>query len=124
MSITPTQSKEKLTLEQFLQQYPDDGRYELVDGEIVKILSTRQHNDIADFLTKKFDREVDRLNLNYKVSGRIMVATLSKKGKEQGRFPDVSVVDLDVWRANRSAYSALREPLQLAIRSSINKLGR
>lgn len=115
MSITPTQSKEKLTLEQFLQQYPDDGRYELVDGEIVKILATRQHDDIADFLTKKFDRDADRLNLNYKVSGRIMIATLTKNGKEQGRFPDVSVVNLDIWRANRLAYSALREPLQLAV---------
>lgn len=115
MSITPTQSKEKLTLEQFLQQYPDDGRYELIDGEIVKILATRQHDDIADFLTKKFDRDADRLNLNYKVSGRIMIATLTKNGKEQGRFPDVSVVNLDIWRANRLAYSALREPLQLAV---------
>ncbi|OKH35837.1 hypothetical protein NIES2119_19030 [[Phormidium ambiguum] IAM M-71] len=115
MSITPTQSKEKLTLEQFLQQYPDDGRYELVDGEIVKILATRQHDDIADFIADLMKAEVNRLKLNYKVSDRIMVATLSKKGKEQGRFPDVSVVNLDIWRANRSAYSALREPLQLAV---------
>lgn len=115
MSITPTQSKPKLTLEQFLQQYPDDGRYELVDGEIMKILATRQHDDIADFIAEQLNKEVDRLNLNYKVSGRIMIATLSKKGKEQGRFPDVSVVNLDIWRANRSAYSALREPLQLAV---------
>jgi len=115
MTITPTQSKEKLTLEQFLQQYPDDGRYELVDGEIVKILATRQHDDIADFIADLMKAEVNRLKLNYKVSDRIMIATLSKKGKEQGRFPDVSVVNLDVWRANRSAYSALREPLQLAV---------
>jgi len=115
MTAISTQSKQKLTFEQFLAQYPDDGRYELVDGEIVKILATRQHDDIADFITEQFDREVDRLSLNYKVSGRIMVATLSKNGREQGRFPDVSVVSLDVWRSNRSAYSALREPLQLAV---------
>ncbi|MFB2972175.1 Uma2 family endonuclease [Aerosakkonema sp. BLCC-F183] len=115
MTAISTQSKQTLTFEQFLAQYPDDGRYELVDGEIVKILATRQHDDIADFLNKRFDREVDRLSLNYKVSGRIMIATLTKNGKEQGRFPDVSVVSLDVWRANRSAYSALREPLQLAV---------
>lgn len=59
--------------------------------------------------------EVNRLKLNYKVSDRIMIATLTKNGREQGRFPDVSVVNLDIWRANRSAYSALREPLQLAV---------
>ncbi len=115
MTAISTRSKPNLTFEQFIAQYPDDGRYELVDGEIVKILATRQHDDIADFLNKLFDREVDRLNLNYKVSGRIMIATLTKNGKEQGRFPDVSVVGLDIWRANRSAYSALREPLQLAV---------
>ena len=115
MSFTPTQSKQKLTFEQFLQQYPDDDRYELVDGEIVRILATRQHDDIADFIADLMKAEVNRLKLNYKVSDRIMIATLTKNGKEQGRFPDVSVVNLDIWRANRSAYSALREPLQLAV---------
>ncbi|MGA9380948.1 MAG: Uma2 family endonuclease [Phormidium sp.] len=115
MSLTPTQSKQKLTFEQFLQQYPDDGRYELVDGEIVRILATRQHDDIADFIADLMKAEVNRLKLNYKVSDRIMIATLTKNGKEQGRFPDVSVVNLDIWRANRLAYSALREPLQLAV---------
>lgn len=35
MTAISTQSKQKLTFEQFLAQYPDDGRYELVDGEIV-----------------------------------------------------------------------------------------
>ncbi len=98
-----------------MEQYPDDGRYELVSGEIVRILATRQHEDIAYFIAKQLDREVDRLGLNYKVSGRIMVATLTPAGQEQGRNPDVSVVSLDVWRANRSAYSALREPLQMAV---------
>lgn len=115
MVVTSTQPKQKLTLEQFVEQYPDDGRYELVNGEIVRILATRQHEDIADFIAKQLDREVDRLGLNYKVSGRIMVATLTPAGQEQGRIPDVSVVSLDVWRANRSAYSALREPLQMAV---------
>jgi Uma2 family endonuclease len=81
----------------------------------VKILATRQHDDIADFLEDLMKSEVNRLNLNYKVSDRIMIATATKDGKEQGRFPDVSVVSLDIWRANRSAYSALRDPLQLAV---------
>lgn len=115
MTAISTQSKQNLTFEQFLAQYPDEGRYELVDGEIVKILATRQHVDIADFLADLMKDEVTRLNLNYKVSDRIMIATLTKNGKEQGRFPDVSIVSLDIWRANRSAYSALREPLQLAV---------
>jgi hypothetical protein len=30
-----TYTKQKLTFEQFLEQYPEEGFYELVDGEIV-----------------------------------------------------------------------------------------
>ena len=112
MTVTRSQP---LTLEQFLQQCPEDGRYELVNGELVRILATRQHEDVADFIAKRFDREVDRLGLNYKVSGRIVLATQTAAGVEQGRFPDVSVVDLEQWRANRRAYNALREPNQLAV---------
>jgi Uma2 family endonuclease len=81
----------------------------------VRILATRQHDDVADFIAKQLDKEVDRLSLNYKVSGRIVLATLTKDGKEQGRHPDVSVVSLELWRSNRFAYSALREPIQLAV---------
>ena len=115
MTAISTQSKQKLTFEQFIEYPLEDGRYELVNGEIVKILATRQHEDIADFLADLMKGEVTRLNLNYKVSDRIMIATTTKDGKEQGRFPDVSVVSLDIWRANRSAYSALRDRGQLAV---------
>jgi Uma2 family endonuclease len=115
MTATSTQSKQKLTFEKFIEYPLEDGRYELVNGEIVKILATRQHDDIADFLADLMKAEVNRLNLNYKVSGRIMIATTTKDGKEQGRFPDASVVSVDLWRSNRLAYSALRDPLQLAV---------
>jgi Uma2 family endonuclease len=115
MTPTTTQVKSKLTFEQFIEQYPEDGRYELVDGEIVRILATRQHEDIADFIAKQLDREVDQRGLNYKVSGRILLETVTKDGKQQGRQPDVSVIDRTVWRSNRSAYLAFREPIQLAV---------
>lgn len=115
MTPTTTQVKSKLTFEQFIEQYPEDGRYELVDGEIVRILATRQHEDIADFIAKQLDREVDQRGLNYKVSGRIVLETVIKDGKQQGRQPDVSVIDRTVWRSNRSAYLAFREPIQLAV---------
>lgn len=106
---------QKLTFDQFLEQYPEDGRYELVDGETVRILAARQHEDIADLIADAMKDEVKLRQLNYKVSDRIVLATQTKDGKEQGRNPDVSVVDLDLWRSNRLAYSALREPLQLAV---------
>ncbi len=66
MTPTISEPRQKLTFEQFLEQYPEDGRYELVDGEILRILATRQHDDVADFIAKQLDREVDRLSLNYR----------------------------------------------------------
>lgn len=114
--MTTTKPKQKLTFEQFLEQDVDEeGRYELVDGEIVRILPTRQHDNIADFLSRQFDREVERLNLNYRVSGRIIIRTFTQDGREQGRHPDVSVVDRTLWDSNLAAYTAFLEPLQLAV---------
>jgi Uma2 family endonuclease len=47
-----TQSCPHLTFEQFLDRCPTDGRYELVDGDVVRMLATRQHEDVADFIAK------------------------------------------------------------------------
>jgi Uma2 family endonuclease len=108
--------KKILTFDDFLHyDFPDEGRYELVQGEIVRILATRQHDNIAEFITDCFKAEVKRLVLNYRVSGRIMVRTFTQSNQEQGRVPDVSVVDRALWDANPSAYTAFTEPLQLAV---------
>ena len=116
MTTTRTQPKQMLSFEQFVKQLPDEeGRYELVNGEIVKILPIRLHEDVADFLIKQFDREVDRVPLNYRVSGRFMLRTLTPNGKEQGRHPDVTVVDKTIWESQPFAYSALTEPPQLVV---------
>jgi Uma2 family endonuclease len=112
-SVLPFQ--QHLTFEQFLEYCPEDGRYELIDEAIVRILATRPHEDVADFIQECFRDEVSRLQLNYKVSNRIVLATSKLDGTEQGRHPDVSVVDLDQWRSNRLAYTALREPIQLVV---------
>ncbi|MEG3876465.1 Uma2 family endonuclease [Microcoleus sp. herbarium7] len=116
MTAIRTQPKQMLSFEQFVKQLPDEeGRYELVNGEIVKILPIRLHEDVADFLIKQFDREVDRVPLNYRVSGRFMLRTLTPNGKEQGRHPDVTVVDKTLWQSQPFAYSALTEPPQLVV---------
>jgi len=116
MTLTTNQPKQKLSFEQFLLQLPDEeGRYELVEGEIVRILPTRKHDSIAELISDSFKAEVRCLKLNYWVSGRIMVRTLTSDSKEQGRQPDVSVVDKTLWDSNPAAYSAFIEPLQLAV---------
>jgi len=109
-----TYTKQKLTFAQFLEQCPS-GLYELVDGEIVEVHATRNHNDVADFTADSFNHEIRRINLNYVVTNTALIRTITANGTEQGRKPDVSVIDKDTWRSNRSAYSALEEPIQLAI---------
>lgn len=105
----------KFSLETFIQDCPTEGRYEFINGEIVRILATRQHDNVADFIAKKLDREIDRLALSYRVSGRISIITTLSEGQEQSRNPDVSVVAKATWNANLLSYRPLREPLQLAI---------
>ncbi|MEA5619862.1 Uma2 family endonuclease [Cronbergia sp. UHCC 0137] len=111
-----TLTKTRLTFKDFLNyDFPEEGRYELVNGEIMRIQATRKHDNLADFIADTFKLEVNRLNLNYRVSGRITIRTLTASGKEQGRVPDVSIVDKNLWDANLSAYTAFLEPLQLAV---------
>ncbi|MEH1910963.1 MAG: Uma2 family endonuclease [Nostoc sp.] len=110
-----TYTKQKLTFDQFLEQCPEEGLYELVDGEIVEVRATRNHDDVADFIADSFHDQIRRINLNYVLTNTALLRTITADGIEQGRKPDVSVIDKDRWRSNRSAYSALEEPIQLAI---------
>lgn len=112
MTITTTQ---KLSFEQFLEQCPEQGLYELIDGEIVEVRATRNHDDVANLLLFSFNDEIRRLNLNYVVNNTAVIRTFTNDGTEQGRKPDVSVIDRTIWRSNRSDYNALEEPIQLAV---------
>lgn len=110
-----TVTQQKLTFDQFLVECPEDGIYELVNGKIVEMNSTRNHDDVADFTADSFKDEIKRLSLNFVVKTTAVIRTVTKGGIEQGRRPDVSVIDRDLWRSNRSTYAALREPIQLAV---------
>ncbi|MEG4092323.1 Uma2 family endonuclease [Microcoleus sp. Pol12B4] len=110
------QTKTKLTFAEFLEKYPDgSGIYELVNGEIVKVEATRTHKNVARFLVKSFDRESDRLGLDYIVDKDIVLRTVTASGQEQGRNPNVGVVNASVWNSNVRGYGALTEPIQLAV---------
>ena len=110
-----TLTKPQLTFDDFLAQCPDEGRFELVNGEIVEMVNTRQHKDIAILIMKKIDQEIDRLNLNFIVTTQAVIKTINKQGTEQGRIPDVSVIDRTLWRSAPADYAALTEPIQLAV---------
>ena len=63
MTTTIVETNQKLSFEQFIEQLPDEeGRYELVNGEIVKILATRQHEDVADCIADALRDEVISLH--------------------------------------------------------------
>ena len=107
--------KTKLTYEEFLEVCPKDGKYELIDGELVAVANTRQHENIVAFIYKKFDREIDRLSLDFVLRQNVSIKTNKINGLSQGRVPDISVIDRDTWYSNPSDYSSLIEPIQLAI---------
>jgi Uma2 family endonuclease len=112
MSVT----KLKLTFKRFLEEYPDDGcKYELVGGEFVEMRATRGHDTVADTILFALHDEVRRLNLDLVVTNRAAIQTVNRHGEEQGRIPDVSVVDRKLWLANPSAYTAFDRPIQLAV---------
>ncbi|MEG3937818.1 Uma2 family endonuclease [Microcoleus sp. S36b_A3] len=108
-------TKQKLKFNEFITICPEDGVYELVNGEIVKMATTRNHDDVAEFADRQFYQEIDRLKLNYVVKRGITIKTTTKEGIEQGRVPDVSVIDRTLWRAERKSYTALESPIQLAV---------
>ncbi len=111
-----TTTTKKLSFAEFLEQYPDGyGIFELVDGEIVKVEPIRAHKNVSRYLIKCFDRESDRLELNYVVDKDIIIKTSTSDGKERGRNPDVSVVSEVEWNSNVSGYAALTKPIQLAV---------
>jgi Uma2 family endonuclease len=109
------QVETKLTYEEFLEICPKDGKYELIDGELVAVANTRQHENIVAFIYKKFDREIDRLSLDFVVRQNVSIKTTQIDGSLQGRVPDISIIDRNTWYSNSSDYSSLIEPIQLAI---------
>ena len=105
-----------LTFEEFLDACPADGkRYELLDGQIVELMATREHDDIAEFLQLFMQAEKDRLKLNYRVTTKATLKTLRVDGEVRGRTPDVSVVDKEVWDSAPKSYSAMDDAIQLAV---------
>lgn len=106
---------QKLTFADFLEQSSDDGIYELVNGELVRLEPTRAHKNVSRYLVRCFDREIERLGLDYIVDKDIVVRTITSTGEERGRKPDVSVISATLWNSNVLTYGAVTEPVQLAV---------
>lgn len=103
------------SLTEFLDNYPTDGNYEWVDGALLEMRATRQHDDIANFIMFAFHDEIRQQQLDYIVTNTALVRTTILEGKEQGRKPDVSVISRQQWEQERRSYAALTDPIQLAV---------
>lgn len=79
-----------LTFEEFLAQYGDDDRYELIDGEIFDLEPTGQHEEVAAFIDRKFNVQIDALELPYFIPQRCLIKPL---GNLTGFRPDLVVLD-------------------------------
>jgi Uma2 family endonuclease len=88
-SITPSQS---LTYEEFLGQFGDDDRYELIDGELVDLEPTGKHEQVAAFILRKLNAEIDRLDRSCFTPTRCL---LKHPTPGVAFRPDVIVLDQD-----------------------------
>lgn len=85
------QSAPKLiTVDEFIAQYGDDSRYELIDGELIDMEPTGPHEQVAAFMGRKLNVEIDRLDAPYFIPHRCLVKLL---GTETAFCPDLIVLD-------------------------------
>lgn len=87
-----TQALPKLmTFEEFAKWKPEDGRYELHDGVIIKMPQpVGDHEEITGFLAFEVTRECIRLNLSYFIP---KTALVKPPENESGYSPDVLLLN-------------------------------
>jgi Uma2 family endonuclease len=87
-----------LTVDQFLAQYGDDDRHELIDGEVFDLEPTGPHvraaslqeMEVAAFVDRKLNVQIDNLALPYFVRQR---GLLKPSGDLTAFRPDIMMVD-------------------------------
>jgi Uma2 family endonuclease len=85
----PIQQK-PITLEEFLVKYGDDDRYELIDGKVFDLEPTGPHEEVAAFIDRKLNVQIDHLELPYFIPQRCLIKLL---GDWTGLRPDLLVLD-------------------------------
>ena len=74
-SITVPAPQTQSSFTEFLDNYPTDGNYEWVDGAIIKMRATRQHDDIADFIADNLKLYIREHALEWVVKTTALVRT-------------------------------------------------
>jgi len=88
--MTQTAPKLFLTFDDFITQYGDNERYELIDGELIEMEPTGPHEEIAAFILRKINVEIDRLGVPWFTPPRCLIKLL---GTTTAFRPDLVVLD-------------------------------
>ncbi len=79
-----------ITVESFLERYGDDDRYELIDGEIFDLEPRGPHEEVAAFIDRKLNVQIDHHDLGYFVLQR---GLLKPDGDLTAFRPDIMVIE-------------------------------
>lgn len=83
-------SPQPMTFDEFVAWYPEDGRYELINGRLCEVKPTGPHEYVGGYLNRKLSVAMDRLELPYFIPKSCTVKPFSD---QSGYSPDVVVVD-------------------------------
>jgi Uma2 family endonuclease len=111
-----------ITFDEFIESYPDQGRYELRNGVIVEMPQpTGIHELIRAFLIAELNFELRRLILPYFIPPQALVKAVDA---ESGYLPDVLIVDRSnlanesLWQKSSTLSPAESIPLIIEVVSS------
>lgn len=118
-----SQALQKLvTFEEFTRWKPNDGRYELHDGVIIKMPQPLGgHEEITGFLIRKLSVELDRLNLPYLLPKTALVRSPESASAYS---PDVLIVNQTnlinepLWQKESTVTQAASIPLVVEVIST------
>ena len=79
-----------LTVNEFINSFADNDNYELIDGELIDLEPTGIHEQIAAFLGRKLNVEIERETLDYLIPYRCLVKLL---GTETAFRPDIILLE-------------------------------
>lgn len=79
-----------ITVDEFITNYGDNERYELIDGELFEMEPTGFHEQVGAFIGRKLNVQIDQYNPNYFIPHRCLIKLL---GTETAFRPDLIVLD-------------------------------
>ncbi|OCR01634.1 hypothetical protein BCD67_19310 [Oscillatoriales cyanobacterium USR001] len=79
-----------LSFDQFIANYLDDVRYELIDGELIDLEPTGPHEQVTGLINRKLNVAIDLLNLPWFIPMKCLIKPL---GANSAFRPDIAILD-------------------------------